>query len=114
MKLGNRNQIDTLIHRGKEPCIYWEERGFGCRVYKSGRKTWVLGYRAEGKKRLVTIGEYPAITYFKARDLAAAYRLQVEEGNDPLAGKQRQLSENPSIASVTSNKTSISALCNAY
>jgi len=36
MNLPKQFDITSLAYGGKEPCIYWGERGFGIRVYPGG------------------------------------------------------------------------------
>ncbi len=62
-----------------------EVRGFGLRVYPSGRRLFVYQYvmRATGKTRRVVLGAYPAITADQARELAQRAAAQVAEGRDP-------------------------------
>ena len=115
MKLDKKTNVAGLPYSGKEPCIYWGERGLGCRVYQSGRKAWVLAYRKTGRKRLFTIGEFPAMSQTKAEDTAAAYRLQIAEGGDPAL--EKRLNANSQGASFTTHSTgkkTVSALCDAY
>ena len=115
MKLTKKANIADLPFTSRDPCIYWGERGFGCRVYKSGQKKWVLGYRASGKKRLFTIGRFPDMSQDKAEDMAAAYRLQISEGSDP-AWEKRLTSKatNAVPKSFALGKKTISALCDTY
>jgi len=44
--------------------------GFGVRVSKTSRKTFVVRYTHDGMKRRVTIGRYPAYGLGEARDKA--------------------------------------------
>lgn len=115
MKLTKPTNIAALSFTGKDPCVYWGERGFGCRVYKSGRKKWVLAYRASGRKRLFTIGEFPAMSHDKAEDFAAAYRLQIDEGSDPAWEKRLNSTAVKQIAKPSPlGKATIAGLCDAY
>jgi integrase len=59
------------------------------RVYPSGRKAFVLSFRATGRKRLMTIGTYGAITLDQARTLAQKHLAKLAEGDDPLKEKRR-------------------------
>ncbi|MCK7574874.1 MAG: Arm DNA-binding domain-containing protein [Chromatiales bacterium] len=61
------------------------------RIYPSGRKAFVFSYRAQGRKRLMTIGTYGALTLEQARIQARAELAKVEtQGADLLAVRQRQ------------------------
>lgn len=70
--------------------ILWdaETRGFGLRVFPTGRKSFVLDYRVDGKKRLVTLGQYGPITVKQGRDLAAVKKGEVAKGVDVLQERQ--------------------------
>ena len=57
--------------------------GFGLRVSKAGRKSWVLMYRIDGRKRRLTLGTFPALSLAAARDAARLALLDVSRGNDP-------------------------------
>lgn len=115
MKLDKKANVAGLPYSGKEPCIYWGERGVGCRVYQSGRKAWVLAYRGTGKKRLFTIGEFPAMSQSTAEDTAAAYRLQIASGSDPAMEKRlNSKSKSASVTPPSPGKKTISALCDSY
>ena len=115
MNIPKQFDITSLAYGGKEPCIYWGERGFGVRVYPGGKKSFVLSYRASGRKRLLTLGQFPELSLHKAEDMAAAYRLQVSEGADPVGERRYQCAADNSMPQpqVTANK-SVSALCEMY
>ena len=115
MNLNQHVQISTLPYTGREPCIYWGDRGFGVRVYPSGAKKFVLSYRASGRKRLLTVGNYPALSLDKAKDMAAAYRLQIGEGGDPVLENRFSTATVRAAPkpNLTAKKT-VTALCDAY
>ena len=46
-------------------------RGFGLRVFPSGRKVFILFYRAKGRQRLATLGTYGGLTVEAARRKAS-------------------------------------------
>src|SRR6266436_4196102 len=115
MNLNEKADVSTLPYTGREPCVYWGNRGFGIRVYPSGAKKFVLSYRASGRKRLLTIGDHPAIALDKAEDMAAAYRLQIGEGGDPVLENRYSATATKAVPNphLTAKKT-VSALCDAY
>lgn len=55
-----------------------------------GAAAWVLRYRIGGKQREVTVGSYPDVTLTKAREMAAAMRVQVSQGVDLAQAKQER------------------------
>ena len=40
--------------------VRWDTNlpGFGLRIYPSGRKGFVISYRADGRKRMMTLGNF--------------------------------------------------------
>ena len=61
-----------------------ELRGFGLRVYPSGRKAFVLSYRTHGRKRLMVLGDFGTFTVDQARDRAGKKLRMVRDGKDPM------------------------------
>ena len=72
---------------------FWDRSlgGFGVRVSKTGRKSFVVMYNFEGQKRRTTLGRYPAISLADARDRAKVLLFDVARGTDPQAEKMKQL-----------------------
>ena len=74
--------------------VRWDAEvpGFGVRVYPSGKKAFVLSYRAQGRKRLMVLGRYGAdLTLSQARDKARKERVRVKEGSDPIEEKRKAI-----------------------
>lgn len=72
-------------------CVIWDTKrtGFGLRIYPSGRKAFVFSYRnASGQKRLLTLGDFGALTVDKARELADEKAVEVASDVDPLQKRQ--------------------------
>lgn len=88
-----KRKIDSFSYQGRGVSrdVRWDGLipGFGIRIYPSGRKTFVLSYRCNGRKRLMSVGSYGVITLDEARDLARKASVNVASGIDPL--DQRQL-----------------------
>ena len=85
--------IETLTYRGTAPerDVRWDDLvpGFGVRIYPSGRKTFVISYRHQGRKRLMTFGSYGVLTLEQARTQARVRLSDVLLGRDPLAEAER-------------------------
>jgi integrase len=101
--------IDSMSYEGdaarNERDVRWdaEVSGFGVRVYPSGKKGFVLSYRADGRKRLISLGDFGVLTVDEARKMARERLVVVTRGGDPLADRQR----------AVSGKT-VSDLCDAF
>lgn len=92
MKLTKR-LIDTLTYEGdgRSRMVVWDDAlpGFGVRVYPTDRKAFVLSYRTNGRKRLLTLGAYGPLTLDQARRLAKARTVDVITGGDPLEVRKK-------------------------
>ena len=63
--------------------------GFGCRVFESGAKSFILQYRdAHGSKRRITLGKYGPVTPDQAKKRVLKMLGAVSGGADPLAAKR--------------------------
>ena len=63
--------------------------GLRLRVMESGLRTWSLIYtRSDGKKRRVSLGEYPGIGLKKAKEEVSRLRVQIGDGKDPAQGNR--------------------------
>lgn len=72
--------------------MLWDDDlpGFGVRIFPSGKRSFVMSYRVNNRKRLLTIGAYGALTLDQARKAARAELAKVETGNaDPLEERQK-------------------------
>lgn len=90
-----KRDIDKETYKGENNarCILWcnDPPGFGCRIFPSGAKSFVLSYRVNNRKRLLTLGGYGALTLDQARKQARAELAKVETGKaDPLEERQRE------------------------
>ncbi|MGE4131909.1 MAG: tyrosine-type recombinase/integrase [Bdellovibrionales bacterium] len=68
---------------------YWDAttKGFGLRVSSTGARSWIVLYRAGGRKRRYTIGDYDRLPLADARMAAKEILYQVASGKDPGAEK---------------------------
>lgn len=86
--------IDSTIYKGDGDSkhIIWDSEltGLGLRVYPSGKKSFVLSYRQNGRKRLMVLGKYGVHTIDEARELAIDELAKIGSGNDPVEEKRRQ------------------------
>jgi integrase len=89
----NKTAIDALTFRPDGPIqqIVWDPglAGFGVRLYASGRKSFVVGYRVNGRFRLMVLAPYGTWTLDKARRRAKTILGDAASGEDHLAERQR-------------------------
>ena len=78
--------VEKLKAEDKD-AIYWdgELTGFGLRVRASGRKYYVVQFRANGRLRRMTLGRHGAVTPETARRRAMALISEAKGGKDPAA-----------------------------
>jgi integrase len=72
-------------------------RGFGVRIYPSGRISYVISYRTlAGEKKRITIGDHSSLSVKQARELAKDRLHEIRKGRDP-ALERRALREEPTF-----------------
>ena len=103
-----KRAIDAATYTGTDNarCVLWDEDppGFGLRLFRSGKRSFVLSYRVNTRKRLLTLGAYGALTLDQARKLARRELARVETGNaDPLEERQK-----------ATRGATVADLCTAY
>jgi hypothetical protein len=78
-----KRAIEAATYTGENGarCMLWDSviPGFGCRVYPSGKKAFVLSYRLHGKKRLITLGRVGVLSLDDARSRARAKLTEVQD-----------------------------------
>jgi integrase len=81
--------------------LIWDRdlRGFGIRVYPSGKKTYLIQYRVGRRTRRITIGQHGALTSDEARNRAKQLLGDVARGGDPSGDKQRKMRD-PTVAEL--------------
>ena len=74
--------------------IIWDAdvKGLGLRVTHSGVKSFVLSYRSDGRKRLITLGRASELSLIKAREIAGTALVGVRAGVDPLEERKTRQS----------------------
>lgn len=89
MKL-TKKFIDAQIYNGTAKHIIWdgEVKGFGVRIYPTGKKSFVLDYRDNNRKNLMVIGSYSILKVDAAREQAKEYLVNLTKGVNPLQKRQ--------------------------
>ena len=100
MKFTSRS-VDLLKPR-EDRYEVWEtgRKGFGLRVAKSGKKSWIFLYRFNGKSRRMTFGCYPAISLADAHFKHAQATKLLDKGIDPGRIEQvekERISKSPTV-----------------
>lgn len=86
-----KRSVDAAVPGDKEFFIWDDElKGFGLRVYPSGRKMYLAQFRAGGRLRRVNIGLHGALTPDLARTEAMKHLSQVRLGGDPANDRDRR------------------------
>ncbi len=77
---------------GEQEFFLWDEelKGFGLRVYPSGRKMYLAQFRAGGRLRRVNIGLHGVLTPDTARTEAMKHLSDVRRGSDPASERDRR------------------------
>ena len=99
MPLSDRT-IAAAKKRGK-PYELADRDGLFIEVLPGGSKVFRYRYRLFGNRQKVTIGQYPAISLSKARELHAAYRALVANGRSPARSKQDEQTAEAQAESFT-------------
>lgn len=92
----SKKVLDKLPPNAKESRSrekeYSDQEVIGLRllVSKNGRKFFHLRYRYNNRKRVIAIGEYPAVSIADARQRANEYKNMLSRGIDPLLEKNKQ------------------------
>lgn len=87
--------VETLVYegRGNSACYVWDSelKGFGVRVFPSGRKAFLVTYRAGTRKRFLTLGTFGKdLTVDQARKKAIASLGDVVRGTDPAEARDQE------------------------
>ena len=77
---------------GKSEAIFFDDKlsGFGIRLRKGGKRTWIVQYRVGTQQRRKTLGSADTILEGQAREAARRDLASVQLGGDPQAEKNAQ------------------------
>ena len=86
-----KRMVDQLKADGADT-FHWDADlpGFGVRVRGSGRKYYVVQYRADGRVRRITLGRHGAVPTETARRRAMAAISEAKGGGDPAAARDER------------------------
>lgn len=96
---------DTTTATGKPitQAFLWdtETRGFGVRITRDGKRTFVVQGRVNGKELRLTVGKYGIETVDQARDNAREYLRGMRMGIDPRVVAKERAAQTVSLRDVT-------------
>ena len=80
----SKRTVGGLAVEAKD-AVFWDRElpGFGLRVRASGRKYYVVQFRANGRLRRMTLGRHGAVTPETARRRAMALISEAKGGKSP-------------------------------
>ena len=92
---------------GAKTEIIWDamSAGLGLRVTATGVKAFVLSYRHNGRKRLMTLGRTSELSLNEARNLHSVHMQTLRSGSDPMAEIETRRNQ-PTIGDVLDQFTS--------
>ena len=90
MKLTKRS-VEALEITATDYLIWDSEvRGFGVRVFPSGKRSYLIQYRAGKRTRRLTLGQHGPLTTDEARNLAKRQLGDVARGDDPAEARRKK------------------------
>lgn len=90
------NQLTPLTVKNAKRGRHADGGGLHLLVKESGARSWVYRFMLNGRARDIGLGSAAgpeAISLAHARDTAAAFRLKVKAGTDPLTERDRKAAE---------------------
>lgn len=72
----------------QEPVAKTDGDGLTFTLSAAGTASWVLRFRYGGRRKELTLGNYPDISLAAARKLAREQRVRIDQGGDPATAKQ--------------------------
>lgn len=97
-----KNYIDKIIPPEIGYALHWDEqdRGFGVRVTRDGKRNYVAQGRINGKEARITIGAHGIFTPDQARDAAREHLRSMRMGIDPRAVAKERAAESVTLRHV--------------
>jgi hypothetical protein len=82
-----KRTVESAAWHGREGAAdyRWDDDlpAFGIRVYPSGRKSFIVSYRAQGRQHFHTLGQFGPMTVHEAKICALGVLAAVRRGDDP-------------------------------
>src|SRR3954471_15738710 len=85
----NKRTVEAVLPQERDVVVWDDELpGFGLRVFRSGKRSYVIQYRAAGRSRRFTIGLHGVWTPELARREAKVLFGKIAQGENPAEVKQ--------------------------
>ena len=98
-----KRSVETAVWHGRlgTADYRWDDDlpAFGIRIYPSGRKFFLVTYRAHGRIRFYTLGQFGPMTVHEAKTRALEVLAAVRRGDDP-AGDRTSYRKAPTVADL--------------
>lgn len=97
-----KTYIDKITPPASGYDLHWDEqdRGFGLRVTKDGKRTYIAQGRVNGKEARISIGPHGVFTVDQAREAAREHLRSMRQGIDPRAVAKERAAETVSLRDV--------------
>lgn len=80
----SKRMVEAAKPRDGDYCL-WDSKliGFGCRIYPSGRRVYIVQWKRDGRTRRLVLGHHGAVTCEQARTKATVALGRIANGEDP-------------------------------
>lgn len=97
-----KTYIDKITPPASGYDLHWDEqdRGFGLRVTKDGKRTYIAQGRVNGKEARISIGPHGVFTADQAREVAREHLRSMRQGIDPRTVAKERAAETVSLRDV--------------
>ena len=97
-----KTYIDKIAPPASGYDLHWDEqdRGFGLRITKNGKRTYIAQGRVNGKEARITIGAHGVFTADQAREAAREHLRSMRLGIDPRTVAKERAAETVSLRDV--------------
>ena len=97
-----KTYIDKITPPASGYALHWDEqdRGFGMRVTKDGKRTYIAQGRVNGKEARISIGPHGVFTADQAREVAREHLRSMRKGIDPRTVAKERAAETVCLRDV--------------
>lgn len=91
--MGLKDKSIKNLKPGEKTYKKYDEHGLYIEIKPSGSKLWRMRFNFEGKSKLLSLGQYPAVSLKEAREMRDEARVKISKGIDPATEKQQAKKE---------------------